>query len=63
MTDPQTALFMMCIFLFFVLLGFPIAFTLLAKSVNAIGNPRSTKNKNMHIINSAVCGSVIPNIL
>jgi tripartite ATP-independent transporter DctM subunit len=30
MTNPETALFMMCIFLFFVLLGFPIAFTLLA---------------------------------
>jgi tripartite ATP-independent transporter DctM subunit len=33
MTNPETALFMMCIFLFFVLLGFPIAFTLLAMGV------------------------------
>jgi tripartite ATP-independent transporter DctM subunit len=32
MTNPETALFMMCI-LFFVLLGFPIAFTLLAMGV------------------------------
>jgi len=33
MTNPETALFMMCIFLFFVLLGCPIAFTLLAMGV------------------------------
>ena len=33
MTDPQVALFMMGIFLFLVLLGFPIAFTLLAMGV------------------------------
>jgi len=33
LTDPQVALFMMGIFLFLVLLGFPIAFTLLAMGV------------------------------
>ena len=33
MTNPQVALFMMGIFLFMVLLGFPIAFTLLAMGV------------------------------
>ena len=33
LTDPQVALFMMGIFLFLVLLGFPIAFTLLAIGV------------------------------
>ena len=32
-TDPQVAIFMMGIFLFLVLLGFPIAFTLLAMGV------------------------------
>lgn len=33
LTDPQIAIFMMGIFLFFVLFGFPIAFTLLAMGV------------------------------
>ncbi len=32
-TDPQVAIFMMGIFLILVLLGFPIAFTLLAMGV------------------------------
>ena len=48
MTDPQTALFMMCIFLFFVLLGFPIAFTLLAMGVGfgyyAYWNPETMES-------------------
>ncbi len=30
MTDPQVAIFMLCLFIFMVLLGFPIAFTLMA---------------------------------
>jgi tripartite ATP-independent transporter DctM subunit len=33
MTDPQVALFMLGIFLFIILLGFPIAFTLMAMGV------------------------------
>jgi tripartite ATP-independent transporter DctM subunit len=48
MTNPETALFMMCIFLFFVLLGFPIAFTLLAMGVGfgyfAYYNPETMDN-------------------
>ena len=48
MTNPETALFMMCIFLFFVLLGFPIAFTLLAMGVGfgyfAYYNPETMEN-------------------
>ena len=33
MTDPQVAILMLCMFIFLVLLGFPIAFTLLAMGV------------------------------
>ena len=33
MTDPQVAIFMLSLFIFLVLLGFPIAFTLLAMGV------------------------------
>ena len=33
MTDPQIAILMLCLFIFLVLLGFPIAFTLLAMGV------------------------------
>ena len=33
LTNPEIAIFMMCLFLFAVLLGFPIAFTLLAMGV------------------------------
>ncbi|MFT4784081.1 MAG: tripartite ATP-independent transporter DctM subunit [Paracoccaceae bacterium] len=33
MTDPQVAIVMLCLFIFLVLLGFPIAFTLLAMGV------------------------------
>ena len=33
MTDPQVAILMLCLFIFLVLLGFPIAFTLLAMGV------------------------------
>ena len=33
MTDPQVAIFMLCIFLFAIMLGFPIAFTLMALAV------------------------------
>ena len=33
MTDPQVAIFMLGIFIFLVLLGFPIAFTLIAMGV------------------------------
>ena len=33
MTDPQVAIFMLCLFIVLVLLGFPIAFTLLAMGV------------------------------
>ncbi|MEP5517761.1 MAG: TRAP transporter large permease subunit, partial [Bauldia litoralis] len=33
MTDPQVALFMLGIFIFIILLGFPIAFTLMAMGV------------------------------
>jgi tripartite ATP-independent transporter DctM subunit len=29
MTDPQVAVFMMCLFIFLILLGFPVAFTLI----------------------------------
>ena len=48
MTNPETALFMMCIFLFFVLLGFPIAFTRLAMGVGfgyfAYWNPETMES-------------------
>ena len=48
MSNPETALFMMCIFLFFVLLGFPIAFTLLAMGVGfgyfAYWNPETMES-------------------
>ena len=48
MTNPETALFMMCVFLFFVLLGFPIAFTLLAMGVGfgyfAYWNPETMES-------------------
>ena len=48
MTNPETALFMMVIFLFFVLLGFPIAFTLLAMGVGfgyfAYWNPETMES-------------------
>ena len=30
MTDPQVAILMLCMFIFLVLLGFPIAFTLMS---------------------------------
>ena len=33
MTDPQVAILMLSIFIFLVLLGFPIAFTLIAMGV------------------------------
>ncbi|WP_136657883.1 TRAP transporter large permease subunit [Nitratireductor sp. XY-223] len=33
MTDPQVAILMLCLFIFLVLLGFPIAFTLIAMGV------------------------------
>ena len=33
MTDPQVAIFMLSLFIFLVLLGFPIAFTLVAMGV------------------------------
>ena len=33
MTDPQVAILMLCLFILLVLLGFPIAFTLLAMGV------------------------------
>ena len=33
MTDPQVAIFMLSMFIFLVLLGFPIAFTLVAMGV------------------------------
>ncbi len=33
MTDPQVAILMLCLFIFMVMLGFPIAFTLLAMGV------------------------------
>ena len=33
MTNPEVAIFMLCLFIFLVLLGFPIAFTLLAMGV------------------------------
>ena len=33
MTDPQVALLMLCLFILLVLLGFPIAFTLIAMAV------------------------------
>ncbi len=33
MTNPQVAIFMLCLFIFLVMLGFPIAFTLLAMGV------------------------------
>ena len=33
MTDPQVAIFMLSLFIFLVLLGFPIAFTLIAMGV------------------------------
>ena len=33
MTDPQVAIFMLGLFIFLVLLGFPIAFTLVAMGV------------------------------
>ncbi|TNF64548.1 MAG: TRAP transporter large permease subunit [Rhodobacteraceae bacterium] len=33
MTDPQVAIFMLCLFIVLVMLGFPIAFTLLAMGV------------------------------
>ena len=33
MTDPQIAIFMLCLFIVLVLLGFPIAFTLIAMGV------------------------------
>ena len=33
MTDPQVAIFMLSMFIFLVLLGFPIAFTLIAMGV------------------------------
>ena len=48
MSNPETALFMMCIFLLFVLLGFPIAFTLLAMGVGfgyfAYWNPETMES-------------------
>ena len=48
MTNPETALFMMCIFLFFVLLVIPIAFTLLAMGVGfgyfAYWNPETMES-------------------
>ena len=34
MTDPQVAIVMLCLFIVLVLLGFPIAFTLLAMGVS-----------------------------
>jgi tripartite ATP-independent transporter DctM subunit len=33
MTDPQLGLLMLCLFIFFILLGFPIAFTLMAMGI------------------------------
>ena len=33
MTNPEVAIFMLCLFIFLVLLGFPIAFTLIAMGV------------------------------
>ena len=33
MTNPEVAIFVLCLFIFLVLLGFPIAFTLLAMGV------------------------------
>ncbi|GIS14951.1 MAG: hypothetical protein CM15mP117_03830 [Alphaproteobacteria bacterium] len=33
MPDPQIAIFMLCLFIVLVLLGFPIAFTLIAMGV------------------------------
>ena len=33
MTDPQVAILMLCLFILLVLLGFPIAFTLIAMGV------------------------------
>ena len=33
MTDPQVAMLMLSLFIFLVLLGFPIAFTLIAMGV------------------------------
>ena len=48
MTNPEVALFMMCVFLLFVLLGFPIAFTLLAMGVGfgyfAYWNPETMES-------------------
>ena len=48
MTNPEVALFMMCAFLLFVLLGFPIAFTLLAMGVGfgyfAYWNPETMES-------------------
>ena len=35
MTDPQVAILMLSIFIFLVLLGFPIAFTLIAMGVGS----------------------------
>ena len=36
MTDPQVAMLMLSLFIFLVLLGFPIAFTLIAMGVGLV---------------------------
>ena len=36
MTDPQVAMLMLSLFIFLVLLGFPIAFTLIAMGVGFV---------------------------
>ena len=38
LTNPEIAIFMMAIFLFAVLLGFPIAFTLMAMGVGSVSS-------------------------
>ena len=41
MTDPQVAMLMLSMFIFLVLLGFPIAFTLIAMGVGLVITPIS----------------------
>ena len=61
MTNPETALFMMCLFLFFVLLGFPIAFTLLAMGMGfgyfAYWNPETMES----LLDNRIFGLVVQN--
>ena len=39
MTNPEVAILMLCLFIVLVLLGFPIAFTLIAMGVDSVTTP------------------------